>query len=109
MVFSQVAPVWHGEPHKTANEVGKRNEICTPRGAASVRPQLCLWIPGGVLKSGSPGSDGEPGCGFSWVLGGHPGGAPRLPGPAWRAGQNGTFAFFAVHARFFRLYPGLSR
>ena len=78
----------------------EKNEICTPRGAASVRPQLIWWIPGGVLKSGSPGSDGEPGCGFSWALGGHPGGAPRLPGSAWRAGQNGTLAFFAVHTRF---------
>ena len=42
---------------------------------------------GGVLKSGYPGSDGEPGCGFSWLLGGHPGGVTRLPGAAWRAGQ----------------------
>ena len=58
-----------------------------------MRPQLILWIPGGVLKSGFPGSDGEPGCGFSWALGGHPGGAPRLPGSAWRAGQNVTLAF----------------
>ena len=41
----------------------------------------------GVLKSGYPGSDGEPGCGFSWLLGGHPGGVTRLPGAARRAGQ----------------------
>ena len=64
-----------------------------------MRTQLILWIPGGVLKSGSPGSDGEPGCGFSWALGGHPGGAARLPGAAWRAGQKAFVLFFptAVH------------
>ena len=60
----------------------------SPCPRASVRPWLWVKIPGGgVLKSGYPGSDGEPGCGFSWLLGGHPGGVTRLPGAAWRAGQ----------------------
>ena len=48
------------------------------------------------LKSGYPGSAGEPGFGLGWALGGHRGGVTRLPGAPWRAGRNGRFSFVCL-------------
>ena len=51
------------------SEAGKARRC--PRGEAAVLKGLSVQTPEGVLKSGYPGSDGGPGCGFSWL-------------PAWR-------------------------
>ena len=73
------------------------NWIRTPGSPASVRPRLFVKIPGGVgLKSGYPGSAGEPGFGLGWALGGHRGGVTRLPGAPWRAGRNGRVSFVSL-------------
>ena len=67
------------------------------RGAPDLRKGLMLKNPGGVLKSGCPGSTGEPGCGLSWLRAWHPGGGPGLPGAEWRARENGVNGKNAVH------------
>ena len=72
------------------SEAGKARRC--PRGEAAVLKRLSVQTPEGVLKSGYPGSDGEPGCGFSWLPAWHPGGGPRLPGSPRRARQYGSFA-----------------
>ena len=72
-----------------------------------MRKGLMEEIPGGVLKCGYPGSDGEQGCGLSWLRARHPGGGTGLPGSAWRAGQNGFFCY--PHLEYFTLVPRKSR
>ena len=84
-------------PEVRAESPGKQQKCaagkwrCSPRGGAALRPGLLERSPGGVLKCGCPGSDGEPGCGPSRLRAWHAGGGPRLPGSAWRARQNGCF------------------
>ena len=95
-----------GDPQNGHNALPK-SWMRTTRSTASVRPQLLVKVPGGWLNSGYPGSAGEPGCEFDWVVGGHPGWVTRLPGAPRRAGQNGTCRFFfsSPHFEDFSLVP----
>ena len=69
-----------------------------------MRPDLKVGTPGGVLKGGCPGSDGEPGCGFSWLPAWHPGGGPQAP---WARVEGQAIRLSAVHTwKNFHSYPG---
>ena len=92
-----------GRARECGQSATEKSRRCT-RGEAARPERLALQIPGGVLKSGYPGSDGEPGCGCRWLPSGCPGGGPRLPGAPWRAGQRGSF--FVRTLKIYRSYPG---
>ena len=94
-------PGVHSESPRTQQKCVAWKSRCSPRGAAALRPGLMEKIPGGVLKCGYPGSDGEQGCGLSWLRARHAGGGTGLPGSAWRAGQNGFF--YCPHLEYFTL------
>ena len=83
-------------------------QMCySTRGAADLRKGLRLKNPGGVLKSGCPGSTGEPGWGLSWLRAWHPGGGLGPPGAEWRAGKNGVKGKIAVHTlKISHSFPG---